>query len=393
MKLLQVTPYPAYPPISGGSQRMRGLVSAQREDDEVRRFAQSPLSYPGNEDGPMTEIRDGYLEYRYKNRVGSIVGAILGRIRAPRVHASALLRVFKPKRLTEWVAWADVISVEYPWQYRCVYEMKEGETPIVYSSYDFPLELFSDLSGSVHGKIIRRKIRNMEQFALRTADLVVATSDRDKRLYLEEYDVSTHIHVAPSVTDRSNPGASETSDTSGSIRSANDIPRDALLSVFIGSRHWPNVTAVEHIVDIAGSLDSTFQFAIIGDVCEAFDDEPMPSNVHLLGFVDDLKECYSAADVALNPITEGAGTNVKVIEYFSYCLPVVTTPFGARGIPAEEGTHFVVAELPEFESVLTDVYRGEIDRERIGTNARRLVDERLNWEQVSEELFEEMRRL
>ena len=393
MKLLQVTPYPAYLPTSGGAQRMRGLVSAQREGDEIRRFAQLPMSYQADGQNSLIEVRDGYYEYRYKSRVEAVLGALLGRIRAPRVHASTFLRIYKPRRLAQWLEWADVVSVEYPWQYRGVYDMKGADMPIVYSSYDFPLELYSYISNNILRKLVQHKIRGMEQFAIETADLIVVTSERDKQLYLEEYDVKTAIHVAPSATDRLDPGTNEASEGGEPGRQANDIPQDGLLSVFIGSNHWPNVTAVEHIVDIAGSLASAFQFAIVGDVCTEFEERTVPSNVHLLGFVDDLEKCYSAADVALNPITEGAGTNVKLIEYFSYCLPVVTTPFGARGIPAEEGTHFIVVDLAEFGCVLSEIRRGEIDREQIGTNARTLVDETLNWERVSEELFKELRRL
>ena len=389
MKLLQVTPYPAYPPLVGGAHRMHGLVSAKRDSDEVNRFATAPLGYTREHGGSRVEIEENYVEYRYEHIINSVLGRVTGR--GPNVYTSTLLRVLKPQQLVEWTNESDIILVETPWLYKCIDQLKYQETPIVFSSYDFTAELYSKLTRSTFGERLYQKGIDAERNAVKSADLIVTTSERDKQLYIDELGVDGPFHVAPSVTYRSN--LNDIERTNGAVRSRHEISENALMSVFVGSKHWPNVTAVGAIAEMARSLGRSFQFVIIGKVCEEVDECEMPRNVHLLGYVDDLSEWYNAADLALNPITQGGGTNVKVIEYFSYELPVITTPFGARGIPANDGTHFIVADIDSFSETIAECREGKIDREAMGESARRLVDERLNWERVSEELLTEIRGL
>ncbi len=51
---------------------------------------------------------------------------------------------------------------------------------------------------------------------------------------------------------------------------------------------------------------------------------------------------FAAADVALNPIQTGSGSNVKIFEYLAARLPVISTLFGARGTVLEPERDFVV---------------------------------------------------
>jgi hypothetical protein len=56
-------------------------------------------------------------------------------------------------------------------------------------------------------------------------------------------------------------------------------------------------------------------------------------------------------DVGLNPVTTGAGSNVKLPTYLACGLDVVTTPFGARGF--ERLLPYVTrAELPAFPTAV-----------------------------------------
>jgi glycosyltransferase involved in cell wall biosynthesis len=70
-----------------------------------------------------------------------------------------------------------------------------------------------------------------------------------------------------------------------------------------------------------------------------------------LGFVDRLAPLLSAADVAVNPIQSGSGSNLKLAEYVAAGLPVITTPIGLRGYEAFARL-VTVAELEEFAHVL-----------------------------------------
>jgi len=69
--------------------------------------------------------------------------------------------------------------------------------------------------------------------------------------------------------------------------------------------------------------------------------------VRRLGYVEDLKALYAAADIAVNPVAYGSGSSVKIAEYLAAGLPIVTTPVGARGYE-HLGGRLCVTSLPEF---------------------------------------------
>ena len=87
----------------------------------------------------------------------------------------------------------------------------------------------------------------------------------------------------------------------------------------------------------------------------------------------------AAADVALNPVLHGSGTNLKVIEYLAAGVPVVSTAFGIRGLDVGHGRHLLVGEPHEMvaavETVLADPAAAE-ERARAG---RALAVERYDW--------------
>src|SRR5439155_1549071 len=70
-------------------------------------------------------------------------------------------------------------------------------------------------------------------------------------------------------------------------------------------------------------------FLVVGSVGRPADSA---GRVRVTGAVDDVLPFLRAADVALNPMTEGGGVNLKVPEYLAMGLPVVTTRFGMRGL-------------------------------------------------------------
>lgn len=61
----------------------------------------------------------------------------------------------------------------------------------------------------------------------------------------------------------------------------------------------------------------------------------------------DMVPLFARARVMLNPILHGSGVNIKTIDMLATGRPVVTTPMGARGLPAEVVAELDVAETPE----------------------------------------------
>ena len=70
------------------------------------------------------------------------------------------------------------------------------------------------------------------------------------------------------------------------------------------------------------------------------------ANIHITGFVDDINEEIRKNQIAVFPLTYGAGIKLKVLLAIGLGLPVVTTAIGAEGID-EEGQVLHLAESDE----------------------------------------------
>jgi glycosyltransferase involved in cell wall biosynthesis len=89
------------------------------------------------------------------------------------------------------------------------------------------------------------------------------------------------------------------------------------------------------------------------------------------------------ADIALNPMTTGGGTNIKVLDYFARSLPVVSTPFGVRGIQVETDNAIVIADIEDFSNAISTLASNTGQQKVIGDNARQLAANRYTWEGAS----------
>jgi glycosyltransferase involved in cell wall biosynthesis len=156
---------------------------------------------------------------------------------------------------------------------------------------------------------------------------------------------------------------------------------ESFTALFIGSWHQPNVEAVRYILSIASHLPQV-NFLILGNICWAFPAEQLPLNVSFMGLVNDaIKDVVlGVADVALNPMISGSGTNLKMLDYLAAGIPVISTPFGARGLNLEHGQHCFLAEIDQFTDAIR--YLAEEDSYpkimRI-ENARQYVEQKYDW--------------
>jgi glycosyltransferase involved in cell wall biosynthesis len=158
----------------------------------------------------------------------------------------------------------------------------------------------------------------------------------------------------------------------------------ACLALFIGSWHEPNIRAVRHVFAMARELPEV-AFLVAGGCGTAVAKEERPANVALLGPIDGVLKglLLEVADVALNPMTSGSGTNLKMLEYFAAGTPVISTPFGTRGQWIEPGTHCVVCALEEFPAAVRALRAEDPEaKARRCASARAHVELRFDWSVV-----------
>lgn len=62
-------------------------------------------------------------------------------------------------------------------------------------------------------------------------------------------------------------------------------------------------------------------------------------NIKFLGFVDDLKQFLYAGDIAIIPIFRGSGVRIKMIDYLSAKIPMITTRQAVKGLEFKNNLH------------------------------------------------------
>jgi glycosyltransferase involved in cell wall biosynthesis len=68
--------------------------------------------------------------------------------------------------------------------------------------------------------------------------------------------------------------------------------------------------------------------------------------VRAFGVVPKARDAWAQLDVAINPVRWGSGLKIKTVEAFATGVPLVTTTEGARGVSAQAGSSFLLADDP-----------------------------------------------
>lgn len=104
------------------------------------------------------------------------------------------------------------------------------------------------------------------------------------------------------------------------------------------------------------------------------------SGITVTGAVEDMVPYLRAATVYVAPHFTGAGTRTKLLEAMAAGLATVTTSIGIEGIDASHDREVVIADdLPSLVTAVLRLLGNPQARIRLGTAARRLMEERYDW--------------
>jgi len=156
------------------------------------------------------------------------------------------------------------------------------------------------------------------------------------------------------------------------------------IAIFIGGGHRPNIEACEMILKIAIYCKET-KFFFAGSLCNSLLKKELPSNVGLLGLISEetRRHLFSVSDIALNPMYSGSGSNIKMFDYMSMGIPIITTRFGARGICDISSFHIADTEKQLIESIQT--FNLDIENENT-LKARMLIELKYDWNVITEDV-------
>jgi len=395
MNVLQVVPYVSYPPRIGGDHRSHGLVKEFPSfGATVYRFCQggSPGMYKDRDFRRQVEIADNYIEFRHLNLIHESTKALM-LLGYPNILAEYSLRLASDG-LQERIEWADMVIVREPWQFRTVHKMMPDEIPIVLSSHNVEKERFSEIQQPFFEEWTVERVRMLEQFAVDHADAIITTSERDSAIYRGEFgytgpDIVASNGTYEDVIREHRPD----SIAARRLRRRYHIDEEATICLFMGSNYKPNVEAAETVLKMARELPEV-EFVIMGSVGNALSNKLSCENVTITGYVkDDYEAHFDLADIALNPISTGGGTNIKLIDYMARSLPVISTPFGMRGLELSNRQDIIRSEVTDFAMRIEELSKQDTVRQQIGNSSRRKAQELYTWEESSRRVWTEMQTL
>jgi len=244
----------------------------------------------------------------------------------------------------------DIIQAENLWAMGAAHTLKEKSKVATFH------DVYSDRMNEVlnhfrtpitkKNKIIQR-VRTLEQYLIEDLDATVFVSQADLERYRELGLDPPKPHIIPNGVDTEifRPIPRDTS-----IHMKYGLPSDKKIILFTGSDMYQNREAVEHFLAIVSQIADKrgdVHPVVAGEICgytkrvaDKYTFKPS-----LLGWVQNLAEVYSIADLYLAPLFSGTGTKLKILEALACAKPLVTTSKGSAGLQGSGA--YLVGDRPE----------------------------------------------
>lgn len=236
-----------------------------------------------------------------------------------------------------------------------------------------------------YASILRRMLETfLEKLAYKNADLLLTVSDSERELLISTGFHKCRIEVVPNGVDtESFVKSSEQTET----RERYGLNGFRTV-VFVGNLEYlPNREAIQVISSVIaprvlGEVKNA-KFLVVG---KNRDNMELP-NLTFTGFVDDVSDILSVSDVAVAPLFRGSGTRLKILEYFSCGLPVVSTSVGAEGLEIKNGVNILVEDdLERFALRIIELLRNKDLSTALGRAARELATSTYDWTHITQKL-------
>lgn len=326
--IVLIAPSRVYPPLAGGHQRTlataQGLARAG--------YKVTVLCLAGRK--PDYVHREGEKSYCFQELEERLVQIVDLGLRQGL--AQSLMRHLGYSKLWSYLLWpllkkskvcketleqADIFILDSPF----IASSTLPKKPLIVLSHNLEAELC--LAGDfVERTFLLPLVKRVEQSTAEKASAVLSCAPSDTQFYEA---------INPKVVELANGMQKQTTSLEQDNKSRELLGFDEdLLLLFVGSRYEPNRIAAERLRSYTEQREAflskhRIRFVIAGSVfAESFSSEVLT----ITGPVEDMKPYLSCADLAINAVTTGSGSNVKNFEALAAGLPVLSTRFGARGL-------------------------------------------------------------
>ena len=264
--------------------------------------------------------------------------------------------------------WADVVILEYPFWAKTVSKIcKEKQVKLIITAHDAIYKQVPENSA------ISQILLTEEISGLQTANQVISVSYEDQKLF-NQYQINSIVIPNPVELPKND------------LIQLENIPLNITKEhpwleenycLFVGSKHFPNLEAVNQIRNIASIYSKNKEyipckFIIVGTCCE-------PENNHnfiSLGKVNFelLKILYQQANLIISPMLSGTGSSLKIMEAMGYEKSILGTKIAFRGYPVESEFNCILSdEITDYPTIINNLLLDPKKLNLIGENAQKLA--------------------
>ncbi len=399
-KITVSTTYPIYPPMGGGQNRIFYLYKelARYYDIEI-------ISLTGSNDtGFRKEIAPNLFENRIpkskkfeekEKKMQDKIG----------IFATDLAMLYFYKDISEYVDTAKKYSLEsevliasHPYTYPLLSLAKRHERNfLIYESHNVEYELKKQMmEKNNESEKIANYLFETEKEACLYSDLITFCSMEDAGNMQKIYGLNLKpdkVLIVPNGVDLDSviftPPA-----VRKEIKKKLGLENEKII-FFMGSWHKPNIEAADKIIAAARKLPE-YRFIVLGGVGDHYKTDKAelalcPDNVGFTGLVEDDEKFFylSFADLALNPIISGSGTNLKILDYMAAGIPLLSSYFGARGVISgisdsagiPENKMIGLTDMENFPDAISEYLNSRDDA--YVYNARKYVESHFSWKSIA----------
>ncbi|HPB31138.1 MAG TPA: glycosyltransferase, partial [Candidatus Sumerlaeota bacterium] len=292
---------------------------------------------------------------------------------------------FLLREVREAARHGDILITVHPYLWKIIRKYR-GHIRI-YESLNYETELKKKTLKGILGRFLSWNTGRIERRAVRESSLVLTVSDEEWAAFERDFGVKGKCLTIPNGTDTTQitPSSPEATRQIKEYLGLDGMP----VALFLGSAHPPNVEAGWHIIGRIAPQVPDCLFFIVGSVCWVLKNaREIPANVKLFYEVDNASRdvFLRCADMAVNPMTTGAGTSLKMFDFLAAGLPVISTPLGARGVADGNCDFMILNDIEEFPEAIHRLLSDTNWRSRLGIQGRRRVEECFDWGVIAQEM-------
>ncbi len=389
MKVLQISHKPPLPVVDGGCIAINTISSGLLKNDiDLKILTASTHKHPFLEESypedfkRKTEIEGIFVDTRI-----NIIDAFSALVTADSYNVN---RFFSPdfnKRLIELLKEDfDVVHLESLFMTPYIQTIRQfSKAKVLLRSHNLEHLIWERLANStgnkakkIYLKHLAVKLKKYEQRTINEVDGIAAISFEDTKRY-QDLKIKSPLITVPFGVNLEEYNAQIS------------IPENTINLFHIGAMNWgPNVEGINWLLDEIWPKLSELKINLhlagreMSESYKALESD----QIKIHGEVENAIEFMSKYDIMVVPLLSGSGMRIKIIEGMALGKTVISTSIGAEGINYTDGENIIICdELDDFYKQLKRLKENPSEIQRIGSNARRLVESKYDNNQVIQELI------